>query len=287
MKRILFTILFACSFTIAAFAQNPESQTKPSSQAPSTDLSTVTDVRLLFAEREKLTEELRDLEQDIDDLSAKMSDVSADTLEQDLQKLNRDLENAQKVTPPDQQRIDALTRAIEATKTDLEVIKNSEPELRAKRTDQERKRQRLFAIEQRIASLFDATRDTNQFRSAATWAFTSLVFVVVGGFFFIAYRKDGIASKIFAGEMGMQFVTLFLIVIAIILFGIMGTLEGRELAALLGGLSGYILGKTGFKRDEPSPPNPNPNPEPNPNPVPNPNPNPNPNPLPNPNLLTE
>ena len=53
-----------------------------------------------------------------------------------------------------------------------------------------------------------------------------------------------IAYTIFAGEKGMQFITLFLIVIAIILFGIMGTLEGRELAALLGGLSGYILGRT-------------------------------------------
>ena len=31
--------------------------------------------------------------------------------------------------------------------------------------------------------------------------------------------------------------------IAIILFGITNILEGRELAALLGGLSGYILGK--------------------------------------------
>jgi hypothetical protein len=52
-----------------------------------------------------------------------------------------------------------------------------------------------------------------------------------------------VAKTIFSGEMGMQFVTLFLIVIAIILFGIMGTLEGKELAALLGGLSGYILGR--------------------------------------------
>lgn len=55
-----------------------------------------------------------------------------------------------------------------------------------------------------------------------------LIAIVVGGFYVIAWYKDGIATKIFGGEMGMQFVTLFLIVIAIILFGIMGTLEGRE-----------------------------------------------------------
>jgi Na+-transporting methylmalonyl-CoA/oxaloacetate decarboxylase gamma subunit len=69
--------------------------------------------------------------------------------------------------------------------------------------------------------------------------------------------------------MGMQFVTLFLIVIAIILFGIMGTLEGREFAALLGGLSGHILGKAGFNRESQNP-NQDPNPVPNPNPVLNP-----------------
>lgn len=269
MKRTLFALLFACSFTVAAFAQNPETPAAAPAQATSTDLSSVTDVRVLFADRETLIEQLRDVDQAIDEQAATLRNLpSADTLGQDLQKLNRDLESAQKVAPPDQQRIDALKRAIDATNDSLEIVKNSAPVLQEKRTDQDRKRKRLFAIEMRIASLFDATRDTNQFRSLATWAFTSLVFVVVGGFFFIAYRKDGIAAKIFSGEMGMQFVTLFLIVIAIILFGIMGTLEGRELAALLGGLSGYILGKTGFKRDDPPPPNPNPNPNPDPNPVP-------------------
>jgi hypothetical protein len=69
----------------------------------------------------------------------------------------------------------------------------------------------------------------------------------VGGFYVIAWYKQGVATTIFAGELGMQFITLFLIVIAIILFGIMGTLEGKELSALLGGLSGYILGRAGTK----------------------------------------
>jgi presenilin-like A22 family membrane protease len=49
-------------------------------------------------------------------------------------------------------------------------------------------------------------------------------------------RKTGSQS-------GIQFLTLFSLVIAIILFGITDILEGKELAALLGGLSGYILGR--------------------------------------------
>ena len=98
-----------------------------------------------------------------------------------------------------------------------------------------------------MPTLSDDKANQNSFRLISTGAFSALVAVVVGGFYLIAWFKDGIAAKIFSGEMGMQFVTLFLIVIAIILFGIMGTLEGRELAALLGGLSGYILGKASAK----------------------------------------
>jgi hypothetical protein len=113
----------------------------------------------------------------------------------------------------------------------------------------EKKRRRLFNVEQRIASLFDASKEETDFRVRATYTFAVLVFLVVSGFYLIAWYKTGVAETIFAGEMGMQFITLFLIVIAIILFGIMGTLEGKELAALLGGLSGYILGRVERKSD--------------------------------------
>jgi hypothetical protein len=41
----------------------------------------------------------------------------------------------------------------------------------------------------------------------------------------------------------MQFITIFSLVIAIILFGITGILESKELSALLVGLSGFILGR--------------------------------------------
>lgn len=257
MKPIFCTILLACSFTITAFAQNPETQTAPPSQVSSTDLASVTDVRQLFGEREILLKQLKDLDREISEQLEKTRNLPHEgTLEQDVQRLTRELETAQKGTPPDQQKIDGLKRFIDSTNDNLQTLKNSASIQRAKSAEKDQKSQRLFGIEQRIASLFDATRDTNRFRSGATWAFTGLVLVVVGGFFFIAYRKDGIAAKIFGGEMGMQFVTLFLIVIAIILFGIMGTLEGKELAALLGGLSGYILGKTGLRREPSATPNP-------------------------------
>jgi presenilin-like A22 family membrane protease len=64
------------------------------------------------------------------------------------------------------------------------------------------------------------------------------------GFFVVAFRDEHVRQEIFSGQAGIQFVTLFSLVIAIILFGIIDILEGKELAALLGGLSGYILGRS-------------------------------------------
>jgi len=80
------------------------------------------------------------------------------------------------------------------------------------------------------------------------------------GFFVIATKEKTIRDLIFSNDSGLQFVTLFSLIIAIILFGVIGVLEGRELAALLGGLSGYILGRGnlgfsgGWKPDGGGPP---------------------------------
>src|SRR5207253_1208145 len=84
------------------------------------------------------------------------------------------------------------------------------------------------------------------FQSFKTWMsaiFAGLVLVVMAGFFAVAWRGEAVRRAVFTGAAGIQFVTLFSLVIAIILFGITGILEGKELAALLGGLSGYILGR--------------------------------------------
>jgi hypothetical protein len=101
----------------------------------------------------------------------------------------------------------------------------------------------LYAIDRRIAALLNFKKDENSFRQMVSYAFIVLVALVIGGFYWIAMKFPTIAENIFSGEMGIQFITLFLIVIAIILFGIMSILESRELSALLGGISGFILGR--------------------------------------------
>jgi len=103
----------------------------------------------------------------------------------------------------------------------------------------------LAPIEQKIADLLNIEEERNDFRKLISFAFCGLVAIVIIGFYYIAVKNIAIAESIFSGEKGVQFVTIFLIVIAIILFGIMGILESKELSALLGGLSGYILGRAG------------------------------------------
>ena len=101
----------------------------------------------------------------------------------------------------------------------------------------------LADADEKIASLFGRTDASNDFRKIMSSVFAGLVALVIIGFFVIAVVDETVRRAIFSSESGIQFLTLFALVIAIILFGIVQVLEGKELAALLGGLSGYILGR--------------------------------------------
>lgn len=107
------------------------------------------------------------------------------------------------------------------------------------------------------ASSILGERDEQNFRKSVSYVFACLIFAVILGFFTIAFKDPKVRLQVFTGDNGIQFVTLFSLVIAIILFGIMKVLEGKELSALLGGLSGYILGRS---RTNPSQPAPQPDP---------------------------
>jgi len=99
------------------------------------------------------------------------------------------------------------------------------------------------SIEDSINALLIPETEQNSFKFTITVAFSILVGLVIAGFFAISWHDQVVRQAIFSGQSGIQFLTLFSLVIAIILFGITGILEGKELAALLGGLSGYILGR--------------------------------------------
>jgi len=259
-RTVISTILFLLACTIAVSAQTPE-PTVADSPDVKTDLSNVKDFRPLFEERERLIGEISKIDREIDNLQSEILTLKPiSVLKKNIEKADGVLATLNKqlaATPTDEKLINDIKleeNQKQKFMDDISTTNTSKQNFAAWQKDKEDKRRRLFSVEQKIASLFDASRDVNQFRSNATYTFGILVFIVVGGFYVIAWYKHGVAETIFAGELGMQFITLFLIVIAIILFGIMGTLEGKELSALLGGLSGYILGRAGSTKRSATPP---------------------------------
>jgi hypothetical protein len=83
-----------------------------------------------------------------------------------------------------------------------------------------------------------------QDRTSISLIFAGLVLLLMAMFFAVVYfRSDKDLSAILLTDGGLQFVTIFILIIAIILFGILNILEGRELAAIISGISGYILGR--------------------------------------------
>ncbi len=89
------------------------------------------------------------------------------------------------------------------------------------------------------------------FRTNISMYFTILIGVLLVVFFYIVFKKsDNSLSKELLSGNGLQFITLFVLIIVITLFGILNILQGSELAAILSGISGYILGKGIPKTDD-------------------------------------
>ena len=107
-----------------------------------------------------------------------------------------------------------------------------------KKTDQ------LSSVGTKVTELNNTSFVSQNFKKQISWSFAILVAIVIIGFFIIAYKDDEIRKTIFSGDAGLQFITIFSIIIAIILFGITGVLGGKELSALIGGISGFILGRS-------------------------------------------
>jgi len=103
-------------------------------------------------------------------------------------------------------------------------------------------------VDEAINTLLIPETQKNDFKLKISYIFAGMVILVIVGFFVVALRDKAIASAIFSNQTGIQFVTLFSLVIAIILFGITDILQAKELSALLGGISGYILGRVTSER---------------------------------------
>lgn len=106
-------------------------------------------------------------------------------------------------------------------------------------------------LENKISRALSRDIVQQNFKAEVSLYFTAIVGSMIVLFFMLLFYDPAIRASLFSSPSAIQFVTLFSIVIAVILFGITGILESRELSALLGGLSGYILGR--YSNDAPAP----------------------------------
>jgi len=140
----------------------------------------------------------------------------------------------------------------------LKDLKNYLEEYKKKKIDFERKtkeheallknieivNQDINTCQNQIDTALEPENRKQEFKTTMSICFVILIGILLISFFLIVYlRSDKSLSKDLLGGYGLQFITLFVLIIAIILFGILDILKGSELAAMLSGISGYILGK--------------------------------------------
>ncbi|MGO6968124.1 hypothetical protein [Rhizobium leguminosarum] len=166
-----------------------------------------------------------------------------DKLEEELSKINDEVKKAE----DEQKRVES-ERKLATEKRDSEIkaqIEVADKYIQRSNTVSRNLDETLSLLDDASGSLLQSNLKESAYTDRSTIIFAILVGGVIIGFFAIAFISPAVRDAIFTGESGIQFVTLFSLVIAIILFGVLKILEGKELAALLGGLSGYILGRAG------------------------------------------
>ena len=179
--------------------------------------------------------------------NSKLQQSEADALAQEIRESERKLEDIDSYLASYDERAAVAARAREeqehrkqAVTSDINRVQN---QIKATTDSLGATNRQLSDADERIANLFGKSDAANEFKKIMSAVFALLVAMVSVGFFIIAFKDENVRKAIFTNESGIQFITLFSLVIAIILFGIVDVLEGKELAALLGGLSGYILGR--------------------------------------------
>jgi len=231
MKRTaLSVVLCVCGLAHVAFAQaNGSITTCPQVQASK-------DFDALAEAMSSTTSVIPPLEQRLQELIKQRTIATSDAeIKQKTERMHKLQEQASRNPQENQELADlqsASQRFIskEATEKELTETQNELNEKKAL----------VVCIRHRFSKITTPEQD---FKTWMSLTFALLIFAVIAGFYVVLFRDKDAARTIFVSPEGIQFLTLFSIIIAIILFGISDILEGKELAAILGGLSGYILGK--------------------------------------------
>jgi hypothetical protein len=224
--------------------RNPiQAQTVPD---PCAETAQYKDFLALADRRAELMAESQQLTFDLKELKSISDAPTVAQLETQKKRLD-DLQKKQTRTPLEDEAMEGLEAILKNQRSDKEIADDIAEKNKVLAKD----KLLLQCIQAKISQL---TSPEQKFRTDTSWVFAGLISAVIIGFFVLAFKDEVMRRAIFSGETGIQFLTLFSVVIAIILFGIINILEGKELAALLGGLSGYILGRTSQKGAAPVPP---------------------------------
>jgi hypothetical protein len=240
MKLLRLSALFAFALFLVPGIQSPVAAQTKLNTCPeitaTTDFLALADRRAeLMAESQRLRDDIGNLEKQ---LPTAMKDADFQKKKQQLDELEK--EPVQTRTGVEEQTRQDLENELKLAKTDTSI----EAEKKKKEDALAGNKELLLCVQGAISQL---TSPDQTFRFQISLGFAVLIGAVIIGFFGLALIDETMRRAIFSGETGIQFITLFSLVIAIILFGITGILEGKELSALLGGLSGYILGRTGSR----------------------------------------
>ena len=236
-------MLFSC-FVVTCFAADSRSEKPDFPRLRNERLQVVADIDGLKGELRRIDDTVKGLP-----LSAEI-DGYLKRAQKAVTDIGGELAKEQKQRIPNKNLLDRLTSDLRFSQSDVlryqadvERKKNAEKESERFQAALKAKEKELFEIESKISAALGRDVVAQEFKSQISLYFAVLLGFMILCFFGVAFYDEKVRNTIFSGQSGMQFVTLFSLIIAIILFGITGILEDKELAALLGGLSGYILGR--------------------------------------------
>jgi len=211
--------------------QAPTKSEKPDPGVGSSDQLSQRSFEALLSGRDNLTTEMDGLTTDIYWVNSAISKREELKRAKALHKATDEIEKA-------------IDQSLESAHISGTAYGDLEKQLGLKQQRKENALKDKAAIDAELIRRADIVGPQQRFKLEMSLIFAFLVGCVIAGFFVVAFRDEQVRREIFSGQAGIQFVTLFSLVIAIILFGIIDILGGKELAALLGGLSGYILGRS-------------------------------------------
>lgn len=202
----------------------------------------------LDAERSKTQKEIAEIEGRIKTLRDKIQEL--ENLEADLSDTNNSIKtlvDKQNKTDLEQQQLQEFNYDKSSLEGKMKGL--GEGKSLSQLKDELKTQEDNYSLKQRELECIDKTlrkwlSPEGNFKFWVSVIFAILIGAVIIGFFWTAIKDDKVRQAVFAGQVGLQFIALFSIVIAIILFGITGILEAKELSALLGSIAGYILGRT-------------------------------------------